>query len=93
MLVVIISAERGICRAALKELLKIVKDQIEERSVVVTVLNKEPVIWKDAIMKTLARDHQLKYIDVEGMRVVTNNRCVAEQRKSDKVENVATGGS
>ena len=35
----------------------------------------------------------LKYIDVEGMRVVTNNRCVAEQIKSDKVENVVTGGS
>ena len=26
------------------------------------------------------------------MRVVTNNRCVAEQKTSDKVENVATGG-
>ena len=47
---------------------------------------------KDAIMKTLSRDDQLKYIDVEGMRVVTNNRCVAEHTKSDKVENVATGG-
>ena len=43
-------------------------------------------------MKTLSRDDQLEYIDVGGMRVVTNNRCVAEHVKSDKVENVATGG-
>ena len=35
---------------------------------------------------------QLKYIDVEGMRVVTNNSCVAEHIKSDKVEKVVTGG-
>ena len=33
--------ERGIYNAALKELLKIVKDQIEERSAVVLVWNKE----------------------------------------------------
>ena len=44
-------------------------------------------------MKTLSRDDQLKYTDVEGMTVVTNNRCVAQQIKSDKVENVVTGGS
>ena len=31
-------------------------------------------------------------IDVEGMRVVTNYRCIGEQIKSDKVENVAPGG-
>ena len=34
----------------------------------------------------------MKYIDVERIRVVTDYRCVAEQIKSDKVENVATGG-
>ena len=54
------------------------------------VLNKKSAIWKDA--KTLLRDDQLKYIDVESMRAVTNNRCEAEQTRSDKVENVATGG-
>ena len=43
-------------------------------------------------MKALVRHAQLKCIDVEGMRVATNNRCVAEQIKSDKVENAATGG-
>ena len=41
-------------------------------------------------MKTLSRDDQLKYIDVEGMRVVTNNRCGAELITSDKVENVVS---
>ena len=77
---------RGICSAVLKELLRIVKDQVEERSVAVTVLNKESAIWKDAGMKTLSRDAQLKYIDIEGMRV-------AGQIKSDSVENVVTGAS
>ena len=52
--------ERGICIAALQELLKIVKDQIEEPIVAFIVLNKESAIWKDASMKTLLRDDQLK---------------------------------
>ena len=43
--------DQGICSAVLKELLKIDNDQIEERSVVVTVFNKESAIWKDANMK------------------------------------------
>ena len=43
-------------------------------------------------MNTLLRGDQLKYIDVEGMRVVTNNRSVIEQIKSDNVEKVALGG-
>ena len=43
-------------------------------------------------METLAGDDQLRYIDVEGTRVVTSSRCVAEQIKSDKLEIVATGG-
>ena len=37
----------GTCNAALKEVLRVVKDPIEERSVVVAV-NKESAIWKDA---------------------------------------------
>ena len=85
--------ERRICSAALKEVLKIVEDEIQERSVVVFVLNKESAIWKGASMNTLSRDDQLKYIGFEGMRVATNHRCAAEQIKSDKVENVAMGGS
>ena len=49
------SDAEGICSAALEEMLNIVKDQMEERS-------------------------------------ITNSRFVAEQIKSDSVENVATGG-
>ena len=71
--------------------MKIVKDQIEERSVVVFILSKESAIWKDASMETLLRGDQLKDTDVEGMRVVINNRCAAEQIKNDKVEHVVTG--
>ena len=60
MMVVAFREERGICSAALKELLKIVKDQIQERSVVVIVLNKESAVWKDAIIfvESTARDQQ-----------------------------------
>ena len=43
-------------------------------------------------MKTLLREYPLRYIDFEGMRVVTNTRSVAEQIEIDMVENVATGG-
>ena len=71
MLVVTISEgeERGICSTALTELLNIIKDQIEERSVVVLVWNRESAIWKDASMKTLLRGDQMKCIDVEGIGV------------------------
>ena len=47
-------------------------------------------MWKDASMKTLSLDDKLKKIDNEGMRVGTNDRCVADQIKSDKEENVVT---
>ena len=53
---------------------------------VVIVLDKESAIWKDAGMKTLSHDAQLKYIDIGRMRV-------AGQIKSDSVENVVTGES
>ena len=89
-------SERSLCDGTHQDFcsaaLKIVKDQIEQRSVVVLVLNKESAIWKDASMKTLLRSDQLKYIDVEEMAVVTNNRCVAEQIQSDWVDKVATDG-
>ena len=58
---------------------------------ILLVVNEEFAIWKDASTQTLLRGDPLKHIDVEGMRVVTNNRCVAERIKSDKVESVATG--
>ena len=85
--------ERGICSAALREFLRIVKDQIEERSVVVIVSNRESAIPRNASVKIVLQENQLKYVDVEGMRVITNNRCIAEQIKSDKVENVVMDGS
>ena len=44
-------------------------------------------------MKTLLREKQLIYTDAEAMRVVTNDRFIAEQIKSDKVENVMVDGS
>ena len=34
-------------------------------------------------MKTLLRERQLKYIDVEEVRFVTNDKHIAEQIKSD----------
>ena len=88
------SEERGICSAALKELLRNVKDEVEEQSVVVIVSNRESAMWRNAIVKTVLLKNQLKYVDVEGMRVVTQTtRCIAEQIKNDKVENVVVDGS
>ena len=85
--------ERGMCSAALREWVRVVKDQIEERSVVIFVLKKESTIWREASVKNLLREKQLKYIDIEKMRVVTKDRHAAEQIKRDKVESVVTNGS
>ena len=76
-----------------KELLGIVQDQIEERSVVVIVSNRDSAIWRNARVKTVLPENQLKYVDVEEMRVVTNNRCIVKQIKNDKAENVVMDGS
>ena len=78
---------------AVKELLGIVQDQIEERSVVVIVSNRDSAIWRNARVKTVLPENQLKYVDVEEMRVVTNNRCIAKQIEKDKAENVVVDGS
>ena len=85
--------ERGMCNAALRELLRISKDQMGERSVVVIVLSKRSTIWKTTSMRTLIREEQLRYIDVEEMRVVTNDKHIAEQIKTDKVESAVMNGS
>ena len=61
--------EQGICSAALKHVLKILKDQIEERNAFVIVLNQDSAIWKDASMKTMLGGDQLKYIDGEGQQM------------------------
>ena len=73
--------------------MRVVTDQIEERGVVIIVSNRESATWRKASVKTVLRENQLKHVDVEGMRVITNNRNVAEQIKSDKVENVVMDGS
>ena len=85
--------ERGMCNAAWRELLRITKDQMGERSVVVIVLSKRSTIWKKTSMRTLIREEQLRYIDVEEMRVVTNDKHIAEQIKTDKMESVVMNGS
>ena len=85
--------ERGICRAAMRELLRIVKDQIGERGVVIIVLNRGSAIWREARVDTVLRENQLKYVDVEETRVIMNTRCIAEQIKNDKAENVVMDGS
>ena len=60
---------------------------------VVVVSNRESAIWRNASMKTVLRKIQLKYVDVEGMRVIRNNRCTAEQIKNDTAKNVVMDGS
>ena len=85
--------ERGMCNAALRELLRISKDQMGERSVVVIVLSKRSTIWRKTSMRTLIIEEQLRYIDVEEMRVVTNDKHIAEQIKTDKMESVVMNGS
>ena len=74
-------------------MLRIVKHDIEERGVVNIVSNRESAIWREASVKTVVRENQLKYVDVDEMRVITNNRCIAEQVKSDEAENVVMDGS
>ena len=80
--------ERGICSATLERLLRVVKDEVEDGSVVVIVLSEESVRWREESMKTLLHNAQLKCVVVGETRVVTNSRCKAEQIKSDRVEKV-----
>ena len=39
---------RGLCSTTLKEMVKIIIDHVEERSVVFFVLNRESAVWKDS---------------------------------------------
>ena len=48
--------ERGMCSAALRKWVRVVKDQTGERSVVIIVLKKESTIWFKASVKTLLRE-------------------------------------
>ena len=42
----------------MRELFRIVKDQIHEQSVVVIVSNRESAIWRNASVKTVLRENQ-----------------------------------
>ena len=74
--------ERGMCSAAMRELLRIIRDQVGEGCTVAMVLGRKSTTWRRAIVKTLLRKRQMKYIDVEEMRVA-NDKHIAEQIKSD----------
>ena len=52
------SEERGMCSAALRELLRVVRDQIEERGVAIIVSNKESTVWRKTSVKTLPRERE-----------------------------------
>ena len=55
---------------------------------VAIVMSRNSAIWRKASLKSVMRENQLKYIDAEGVRVITNSKYVAEQVKIDKGENV-----
>ena len=73
--------EQEICGVTLEGPWTVVKDQVEEGSMVVIVLSKASAMWREESMKTLLHDAQLKYVDVGETRVLTNSRCTAEQIK------------
>ena len=76
--------DRGISSTTLRELWRIINDQIKEQAVVVVGMSKHSVIWRRTELRSVMRENQLKYIDVEEMRVVTNSKHVAEQIRSDR---------
>ena len=74
--------ERGICCAALKELLKIVKDQIEERSVAVIVSSKESA--RDWSQAADAQQNKIKSDTVEN--VATGGMKIGELESWQKTD-------
>ena len=68
----------------MRELWRIVKDQIKEQTVAVVVMSKNSAIWRQTKLKSVRQEDQLKNVDAEGMRIVTNSKHVAEQIKSDR---------
>ena len=56
-------------------------------------MSKRLTIWRKTSMRTLIREEQLRYVDVEEMKVVTNDKHIAEQIKTDKMESVVMNGS
>ena len=76
--------DRGICNETLRELWRIIKDQIKEQTVAIVVMSKNSAICRKTKLKSVMREDQLRYVDAEGMRIVTNSKHVAEQIKSDR---------
>ena len=68
----------------MRELWRIVKDQIKEQTTAVVVMSKCSAIWRRTQLKSAVQEDQLKYVDFEGMRIVTNSKHVADQIKSDR---------
>ena len=96
------------CSAAMRELLRIVKDQIGEKCAVAMMLSRESTIWRRASVKTLLRERERETAEVHrrrGNESRHNDKHIAEQIKSDstlsvqgnllhsKVENVVLNGS
>ena len=79
---------KGLCSAVLEELWRIVKDQIEERTVVVIAMGRNSTIWRKVSLRSVMRVDQLKYVDAERMRVIANSQHVAEQIKIDNSESI-----
>ena len=75
--------EKGTCSAPMGEHLRIIKDQAGEECAAAMVLSRKSTIWRRATAQTLLKKGQMKYIDVDGMRVITNDKHIAEQSKSD----------
>ena len=52
-------------------------------------MSKNSAIWKKTKLKSAMQEDHLRYVDAEGMRVITNSKHVAEQIKRDKDKSVA----
>ena len=55
---------------------------------VVVAMSRNSIIWRKASLRSVMRDDQLKYVDTERMRVITNSQHVAEQIKIDNSESI-----
>ena len=83
--------EGGICSAASKEHVNVIEDQVQGQSVCVCG-SRNPESGKHEYKKRCEdMQVQLKYIDVGEVRVVTTNRCVAEQIEGEKLRTPTTG--
>ena len=59
--------KRGFCSATWERLLRVVKDEVEEGTVVVIVRSEESGRWREESVKTLLHNAQLTYFVVREM--------------------------